>query len=94
MRPETMEDNIKKTEHRAYVRGYKAGRKRAKIERKADQVQKEKQAFLDKAFLAALPVCMVLENWTFGNVLIKNKEDRVRLAWNFAQEALKQRGHA
>lgn len=94
MRPETMEDENKKVEHRAYARGYQAGRKKAKIERTADQVQKERQAFLDKAFLAVLPFAMTQTTWTIGDKPISTAEERVELAWRTAVRALKQRRFA
>lgn len=90
-----MEGDIKKAEHRAYARGYQAGRKKAKIERSAEHAQKERQAFLDKAFLSALPVCISGQGWINSKgQKITNLIDRTTLAWNFAQEALKQRRQA
>lgn len=89
-----MEDNIKKTERQAYARGYAAGRRKAKIERSADQVRKERQAFLDKAFLAALPFAMEQTKWTIGDKPISTSEERVELAWRVAARALKQRRSA
>lgn len=87
----TTADEIKKAEQRGYAKGYASGRKRRKADLHADHVHKEKQAFLDKAFLAALPACMEIQGWSINDVPVKSKEDRVKLAWRFAQEALKQR---
>lgn len=84
-------DDIKKAEHRAYARGYATGRKKAKIERSADQVRKERQAFLDKAFLAALPVCIDRQIKAKGTEGINDNERKVTAAWWYAQESLKQR---
>lgn len=91
-----MTDENKKIEHRAYARGYAAGRKKVKIERSAEQVRKEKQAFLDKAFLAALPVCLSTEIMTAAVAGSKEseRERQVKAAWWFAEKALKQRRSA
>jgi hypothetical protein len=93
-----MEDENKKAEHRAYARGYQAGRKKAKIERTAEQAQKERQArlqaFLDKAFLAALPFAMTQTTWSLEGKAISTPDERVELAWRVAVRALKQRRSA
>ena len=86
-----MADEIKTAEHRGYARGYVAGRKKAKQERSADNLHKERQAFLDKAFLACLPFAAAQSGWKHGEKPITGIRDRVSLAADFAKEALKQR---
>jgi hypothetical protein len=86
-----MSDDLKQAEQRGYSRGYATGRKRIKQDREAERLRHERQAFLDKAFLAALPVCINVSGWKFGEKPITNVGDRTKLAWEFATEALRQR---
>jgi len=78
-------------EQRGYARGYAAGRKRVQRDRQAERAQAERQAFLDRAFLAALPACIEAHGWTRGGKPITGLDQRVRLAWDAAEQALKQR---
>jgi hypothetical protein len=78
-------------EKRVYARGYAAGRKRVQRDRLAERMQAERQAFLDRAFLAALPACIDAQGWTRGEKPITTLDERVRLAWDAAESALKQR---
>lgn len=78
-------------EKKAYARGYAAGRKRARADNRVDQQYAKNSAFLDRAFLAALPATMVVDNWTRGDKKITNVNDRVALAWDIAALALKNR---
>lgn len=80
-------------EQRGYSRGYAAGRKRRKNEQAAERWRAERQAFLERAFLAVLPACMDAQDWTRGGKPIISLDDRTRLAWDFAEAALKQRRH-
>lgn len=77
-------------EQRGYSRGYAAGRKRVEHELSADDIRRQRQAFLDKAFLAALPVA-INGNWTRGEAKITTTKDCVSLAWEIAEDALKAR---
>lgn len=84
-------EELKKIEANGYARGYAAGRRRQKADDQRRNEHQERQAFLDRAFLAALPACIVAQDWKFGEKPIRSQEDRVRLAWTFAAESLKQR---
>ena len=78
-------------EQRAYSKGYYAGRHKAKQQRSAETIRRERQAFLDKAFLALLPTAMTQNNWQFGDKSISTVEDRVKLTSYWAKEALHKR---
>lgn len=78
-------------EHRAYARGYAAGRKKVKQSRTAENLRRERQAFHDKAFLAALPFAFEQTTWTRGEAPIKTLNERVKLAQEIADVALKAR---
>lgn len=89
-----MNDPIKTAEQRGYSKGYQAGRRKKKREISYAQHMREKQAFLDRAFLAALPVALAAQNWKCGDKPITSINDRTSLARDFAIEALKQRPSA
>ncbi len=78
-------------EQRAYSKGYYAGRRKVKQQRTVENVRRERQAFLDKAFLALLPTAMTQDTWTIGGKPANTLEDRVRLAASWAKEALLKR---
>lgn len=82
-------------EKRAYSRGYATGRAKVKADRNVIARQRERQAFLDRTFLAALPFAMTQSTWGIGKGNetrpINTIAERVDLAWDVAQEALKQR---
>jgi hypothetical protein len=78
-------------EQRGYARGYAAGRKRVQRDRQTERYQAERQAFLDRAFMAALSACIDAKGWTRGEKPITTLDERVRLAWDAAESALKQR---
>lgn len=80
-----------KEEQRAYSRGYQAGMRRKKKDIDADRQIKEENAFRDRAFLAALPACITAERWVRGEKPIKSLQERVRLAWDASDEAVRQR---
>jgi hypothetical protein len=86
-----MTDEIKQAEKRGYSRGYNAGTRRKKDDRYREQQRKENQAFLDKVFIALLPLAMSAENWAIGDKPVKVTADRMRLAKLWAEEALRQR---
>lgn len=85
------EDEIKKAEKRGYARGYVAGKQRKQRDQTAEQIHREKRAFLDRAFMAALPACIAAQGWKAGDKPISNVPERVDLAWDFAMSALKRR---
>lgn len=84
---DSQDDDAKRIEARVYARGYVAGRRKRKHDNLMQQRARERQAFLDKAFLAALPYCLDAQGWMRG----KSIEDRVRFAWRVASAALKER---
>lgn len=76
---------------KAYSRGYAAGRRRLKADLAEERRARERQAFLDKAFLAALPALINGTAWKTGEVLHDGVAGRVLMARKFAIEALLQR---
>lgn len=88
------DDAIKAAEKRGYARGYQAGKGRRKADADREQRRKADQAFLERAFIAALPACIQVQGWSRGDAPIKSLPDKTRLAWDFAEEALKQRRRA
>jgi hypothetical protein len=85
------DDQLKAAERRGYSKGYIAGRSRKQREISLERARREKQAFLDRAFLAILPAAMNADNWTSGGKPIVSTVDRVKLAASWAREALLQR---
>jgi hypothetical protein len=77
-----------------YAKGYAAGKRRKQKEIRWETLKREEQAFLDKAFLAALPTCIGINGWAKGGKPITDIPDRVGLAWDFAALALKSRRYA
>ena len=84
-------DAIAAAEKRGYSRGYQARARRIKREKDAERRHRERQAFLDRAFLAILPAAMNTQGWKFGDQPITSTKDRVNLAARWAEQALKQR---
>lgn len=78
-------------EHRAYAKSYAAGRRRRRHDNRMQQRERERQAFLDKAFFAALPFCLVAEGWKFGKDPITSIDERVKFSWRIARIALGER---
>jgi hypothetical protein len=85
------EDEIKRAEKRGYARGYAAGKQRRQRDQSAEQRYREDRAFLDRAFMAALPACVNAQGWKTGDTPITDVPGRVNLAWDFAIQALKTR---
>ncbi|HLP99165.1 MAG TPA: hypothetical protein VK149_12055 [Sideroxyarcus sp.] len=84
-------DEIRQAEKRGYSKGYLAGRRLKKRKDEQESRRRERQAFLDRAFLSILPAAMNAQGWTFGDTPISSTQDRVKLARRWAEEALKQR---
>ena len=84
-------DPIKEAERRGYTKGYNAGRLWKQNAITQERMRRENQAFMDRAFLAILPVAMNVQGWTFRDRPINSTEDRVLLAAKWAEEAAKQR---
>lgn len=83
------DDSIKEAEKRGYAKGYAAGQRRKKAAATAAAQQRKHDAAWNRAFLAALPQAMVIQDWTRGDKPIRSIEERVRLAGSFASEAVK-----
>lgn len=72
---------------KAYQRGYNAGRRRKAKDISDERRVAEANAFERRAFLAALPACIAVQGWKYGDAPIVNVADRTRLARDFAVEA-------
>lgn len=86
-------------EQRGYTRGYAAGRRKAKQERSRRQLQAQRQAFTDRAFLALLPVVFAPEfNWGVEkdgkHVPYRTDKERIDFAWEEARNSLNRRPYA
>lgn len=79
------------SERRAYSRGYAAGRAKKRSVQKAGRAHAQRQAFLDRCFIAALPACIESPTWRVGERNMTSLEDKVTLARLFAFECLRQR---
>lgn len=77
-------------EQRAYSNGYAAGKRNKQRSLSMQQRAQKKNAFWQRAFLAALPAAFVSENWMRGDKPICTLEQRMRLAADIADEATKQ----
>lgn len=78
-------------EQRGYSKGYAAGLRKRKADRSRESIRREKQAFWDRAFLASIATCIDVQDWKRGNEPIHTVEQRVRLAADIADAAVKQR---
>jgi len=76
-----------KSEQNAYNRGYSAGKRRKARDITNERKERERRAFLDRAFLAVLPAALAAQNWKFGNKPITSTDDRIRLARIWARQA-------
>lgn len=85
------DEELRVAERRGYAKGYAAKKRRIDRERLIERERRERQAFLDRALLAALPAALRAEGWKSDDKPITNVKDRVRLAAKFAREALNQR---
>lgn len=92
--PSQHRDQNDEAAKRGYAKGYRAGCKRGEIEGRRQVVFKEQQEFIDRAFLAALPAAMQATGWIRGDKEIRNIDERVALASDFARAALKLRPRA
>jgi hypothetical protein len=88
------DDALKAAEKRGYARGYAAGRARKQAEFDRERARRQDQAFLERAFLAALPSCIDATGWKIGDKPINTLDERVDLAWKFAAQALKSKRNA
>ena len=84
-----MGDEIKAAEARGYSKGYQAGKRRKSLDISAEQFRVKKDAFWRRAFLAAIPAALSAQRWTRGGTEIATLPDRISLAAEAADEALK-----
>ena len=80
-------------ELKGYNKGYAAGRKRAQLDRDRRHEAARREAFRQRAFLAALPVCITVQGWSRlqndgTRRPISDVDDRVRLAWEIADVSM------
>ncbi len=73
----------------AYSKGYAAGKRIAKQKKSLDVIQRQKNAFWQRAFISTLPWALETNGWTLGGEPTTAMLDRVRLATIVADEALK-----
>lgn len=76
-------------EKRAYQRGYNAGQRRKARAISQEKLAARREAFRQRAFLAALPACIAAQGWKRGDKPINSMNDRVGLAWDAADDAMK-----
>lgn len=77
-------------ENKAYQRGYRAGRQTAKERRAVERIRREKQAMLDRIYLAVLPEALTA-NIDRNGVPIKTSSDRIGVAAEWTEIAIKKR---
>ena len=82
-------EDLKTAEHRAYAKGYAAGKRRKQCEISRETLKRKKDALWVRAYLAVLPAAFSAQNWTRGEQKITALTDRVRLAAETADEAVK-----
>lgn len=85
------DDELKAAERIGYSKGYHTGIRRKKREISAERARREKQAFLDRVFLELLPVALNAQGWESGGKPVRTGAEKVRLARDWAIEALSQR---
>jgi hypothetical protein len=78
------------TEKLAYARGYCAGETRLRMIESAERIQRNKDEFWQRAFLAALPAHISADGWTRGTKFMTTTDECVGLAVSAADSALKQ----
>jgi hypothetical protein len=82
-------EELKAAELRGYSKGYAAGKRRKQSQINRESRQRKEDAFWQRAFLAALPAAFAAQNWTRGDKPINKLDQRVLLAAETADEALK-----
>lgn len=73
---------------RAYQRGYKAGRARAKRDASDRARRAHERALWQRAMVAALPFALTQQTWRRGSEAINTVHDRVTLAAEVADQAV------
>ena len=72
-----------------YHKGYRAGLRRKVRELSAEEQRRRENAFWQRAFIAAIPATMQVLGWKRGTADISGLTDRMVLASEAADEALK-----
>jgi hypothetical protein len=84
-----VEQELKKAELRGYSKGYTAGLKRKSRERQRDHVRQMEASFFNRALLESINFVMTQDSWKRGEKPIKTVQDRMALARDIANEAVK-----
>lgn len=87
-------DELKAAEQRGYAKGYAAGQRRKAALSERNKHRREELAFWDRAFLSVAPYFAGCAAWTKGDKQLSSLDDRVELAANFANKAIKKRRFA
>ncbi len=85
------DDTLRAAEKRGYGKGYAAGLRRKQRNIDEEKRSRARAEFFNRALLAALPACIAAQGWKRGTEPINNIPQRVSLAVDFADEALKRR---
>jgi hypothetical protein len=90
------QEDIAAAERRGYSRGYAAGQKRLEHDSELQAARRDRQAFMDRAFLACIPFVMDyrLTGWKRGDRLVQTLDDRAWLAAQMAEAMAKARPYA
>ena len=72
-----------------YHKGYRAGLRRKVRELSAEERRRRENAFWQRAFIAAIPATIEVSGWKRGSAEITTLADRMVLASEAADEALK-----
>lgn len=83
------DDEIKKAELRGYSKGYAAGKRGKKFAISSEAIRAKKNACWNRAFIAALPAAFNAEGWVRGGKPIKTLDDKMKLAAETADAAIK-----
>lgn len=82
-------------ESKEYHRGYAAGRRRLVADIDRERVNQDRTLFRDAVFLSALNFSMTQVDWYIttknSKKYITTLQDRVALAWDIADEAMKRK---
>lgn len=82
------ENDLLSAEKRGYSKGYAAGRRKVKKDLSNERSRRERQAFLDRAYLAFLPAAINSQGLKIGEKAVTSARDRTELARLWAIEAL------
>lgn len=83
------DDALKAAERSGYQKGYNAGKRLRSKQISADRQYARERAFWQRAMLAAIEFAMTQSTWKRGDTPINSTKDRMVLAGNVADAALK-----